>query len=186
MDSEDILTIPLSCSGEKDEIIWSLDSKGTFSVKSSYQLAQKLQNREEASGSNEMSNGSWGKVWKLNILPRAKICLWKILNNFIPTKSNLNRRGMDINPLCLFCRKATENSSHIFWRCKKVRIFWESIFPNLNLVSIPCREDEDMLTVWDAITKDMDREEVENAAILLWSLWNCRNKARQSEVSSVI
>lgn len=119
MDAEDILAIPLGRNGEKDEIIWNLDSKGIFSVKNAYQFAQTLQGAADASGSSDKANGRWENLWKLNILPRAKICLWRILNNFIPTKVNLIQRGMDPNPWCVFCRKVEETSSHTLWNCKR-------------------------------------------------------------------
>lgn len=55
-DSEDILTIPLSRTDSKDEIIWNLEPKGVFSVKSAYHLAYQLSVSNEVSGSN--SDGS--------------------------------------------------------------------------------------------------------------------------------
>lgn len=99
-DAEDILTIPIGTPQSKDEIIWAIDSKGVFKVKSAYHLANKIQRAKEASGSNENAHAKGGNIWKLDIIPRAKICIWNILNNLIPTKMNLIARGLDINLCC--------------------------------------------------------------------------------------
>lgn len=63
-DVEDILAIPLGKNGEKDRIIWNLDSKGMFNVKSAYYLALKLQKANDSSGSSDKGNGSWERIWK--------------------------------------------------------------------------------------------------------------------------
>lgn len=71
-DVVDILSIPLGRAEEKDEIVWNLDSKGRFSVKSAYHLATKIQEIGKASGSCEESQVRWRNLWKLKDNPEGE------------------------------------------------------------------------------------------------------------------
>lgn len=131
-DAGDILSIPLGLPSERDQIIWNAESKGFFSVKSAYHLTSNLLQAKESTGSGLKNGpGDWRIGWKLNIQPKVKIGLWKILKNWIPTKVNLIEKGMDLNPLCAFCRCSREDVNHIFWDCKQVRKIWSIFFPKL-------------------------------------------------------
>lgn len=149
---EDILVIPLGQAEEKDEIVWNLDLKEKFSMRSVYHLATKIQREGEASGSDEENQARWRKIWKLKIIPRVKICLWKIIKNLIPSKLNLINRGMDINPCSMMCRVALESSVHSLWSCKKARNIWSELFPSLMEDANLCREGLDMAMIWDMVS----------------------------------
>lgn len=113
-DAEEILSIPLGGQNRKDEVVWALDSKGVFSVKSAYHLAVQLNSANEASGSHVSGQkGKWRKIWKLNIPPRTRVGVWKIMKNYIPSKQNLIGKGLDINPGCSFCRSKLETLVHM-------------------------------------------------------------------------
>lgn len=54
---------------------------------------------KEASGSdNARTKAFWRNFWKMNIIPRAKISVWRVLNNLTPSKMNLIAKGIDANP----------------------------------------------------------------------------------------
>lgn len=40
-----------------------------------------------------------------------------------------------------------------------------------------CREDSDVVSIWEGLTAEMNNEEKETTSIILWSTWNFRNKA---------
>lgn len=148
-----------------------------FSVKSAYHIATNVQKASEASesGINSQKN-RWRSIWDLNIIPRAKIGLWKIIKNLIPSKQNLLQRGMDINQVCDLCRCAKESPDHLFWRCKKVRKIWERFFPNLTKTILSCRPGMDMGDAWEIIFKHHSKEEWERIGIIIWTIWNFRNQ----------
>lgn len=100
-DAKEVARIPRIRSGAKDEIIWKLEDKGSFSVKSAYHLAKRLSVKGEASGSNDaISKALWKSIWKATCIPRAKITVWKILNDAIPSKLNIAKRGINSNLCC--------------------------------------------------------------------------------------
>ena len=63
--------------------------------------------------------------------PKVKLSMWKTATNSLPTLSNITKRGIITNPLCLFCRKSVEDASHMFWGCKIFRRVLLSLFPSL-------------------------------------------------------
>lgn len=176
-DVDDILAIPLGLPEEKDKIIWNVDSKGLFSMKSAYHMASNLQQTKEASASgNGNTKGPWQNIWKLNIIPKAKIGLWKISKNLVPTKENLIAKGLDINPICDLCRKSREDINHVMWSCKQVKQIWMELFLNLMYVSSFCRKEIKMSECWEEISRSLSKEKVEQIAIAQWTIWNFRNK----------
>lgn len=113
IDVDDILNIPLGSDWSKDEIIWALDNKGIFSVKSAYHCTSNIAAMKEGSSSDgSISKKLWKNMWSLKIIPRAKISVWKILNDYIPSKFSLIKKGIDINPRCEMCKCRLETSSH--------------------------------------------------------------------------
>lgn len=104
VEAETILNLPLRKGKSKDEIIWNLDKRGMFSIKSVYHLTMTLSYKDEASVSDLSKQSSmWKALWKLEIIPRAKICIWKIIKDIIPTKENIQYKRIDTNPICVLC-----------------------------------------------------------------------------------
>lgn len=62
-DAEDILVIPLGRPNESDELVWNVDPKGLFSVKSAYHLTSNIQAAKEPSGSEITNSSCSGEVF---------------------------------------------------------------------------------------------------------------------------
>lgn len=176
-DAIEILNIPLGVKSTKDEIVWSPDKKGKFTVRSAYHLAISWLSKEDASVSDPNRFKSvWKNLWKINSLPRAKICLWKVLLDILPTAPNLQKNGVDINPTCVLCRTKKESTSHIFWGCKVSKSLWNFFIPSsLSLFSV-CRENWSSMDFWCWLTENLSDREIEDAVILVWSIWSIRNR----------
>lgn len=109
-------------SSSEDEIIWHPDKKGLFKVKSAYHLAMELQSSDEASQSDRSkTSNEWKSLWKTGVLPRIKICTWKIVNDVIPSKTNILNKGIDLNPLYTIYLKNIESIPHLIWECKMAK-----------------------------------------------------------------
>lgn len=84
-DAKAILNIPISPLVKDDEIIWDLDPRGVFSVKSAYRLGTQLQFAGAASTSNiNYQEDLWKNFWKIRIPSKIKICGWRIYNDILP------------------------------------------------------------------------------------------------------
>ena len=63
-----IKTIPISHTNQPDCQIWRCTSSGTFSVKSVYHLAKKLEDKKTLESSNQVKDSPlWKVIWKLPI-----------------------------------------------------------------------------------------------------------------------
>jgi hypothetical protein len=77
---------------------------GEFSVQSAYQLEQERQKIYH----DECSHNSgiqllWKTIWGMHVPNPVNMFLWRACHNILPTKDNLNKRCIDLDPCCVFC-----------------------------------------------------------------------------------
>ena len=113
---EDILRIMVGTSNMRDTLTWKENKSREFTVKTAYQVALRL----SQSCSGEHSSASqdrhlWKKLWSLNVPPKVRTFMWRACCNVLPTKSNLARRKVQIDPKCSFCGQEDETTQHILW-----------------------------------------------------------------------
>ncbi|XP_021743996.1 uncharacterized protein LOC110710043 [Chenopodium quinoa] len=114
-DTRNILSIYLP-SAREDKRVWLPGLKGSYSVKSGYWSQFNQQPLAE-------DNWFWRKYWKINIW-RKVLLGWRILQNKLHTKDNLNRRGVKLEEYCVLCTKEEENVAHLFRECEVTRRIW--------------------------------------------------------------
>ncbi|GJY53238.1 RNA-directed DNA polymerase, eukaryota, reverse transcriptase zinc-binding domain protein [Tanacetum coccineum] len=101
-----------------DRWIWSLVGSGEFSVAS----ARKFIDDHRLTGSPHKTR--WVKVVPIKI----NVMAWKVRFDFLPTRLNLSRRGLELQSiLCPNCNKEVESTSHIFFACSMVRDLYRKI-----------------------------------------------------------
>nr|GEU48575.1 RNA-directed DNA polymerase, eukaryota [Tanacetum cinerariifolium] len=96
----------------------ALTGPGDFSASSS----RKFIDEKSIVGVNQQTR--WIKVVpsKINILP------WKVRFDFLPTRLNLSRRGVEIQSIvCPTCNMEVESSSHVFFSCSLVKVIYRKI-----------------------------------------------------------
>jgi len=91
-------------------------------MKSGYKLLCEDSSRGEASSSNSAANMVfWFGVWKLKMLGKVKNFIWRACTNSLPTKVNLMKRKVLVDPLCHCCGKQPEDIMHALWGCESVK-----------------------------------------------------------------
>ncbi|GLU15614.1 hypothetical protein SLE2022_320890 [Rubroshorea leprosula] len=105
--------------GNEDKWLWILDSKAGYSTKSAYQFLTSRPHRTE--------EVPYKKIW--NPLVPNKICtmVWQLVQNRIPTKFELFKRGVLSNEsmlTCAMCEEDVETSNHLFLHCQKAYNIW--------------------------------------------------------------
>jgi hypothetical protein len=53
-------------------------------------------------------------IWTLKYPNRVKNFPWWFANNSLALKSNLRRRGMEVDPMCVICQRYDENGAQFF------------------------------------------------------------------------
>lgn len=172
-----ILDTPISRTSKPNEIIWNLEVKGVSTVKSAYHLASNLASAQEASSSNASSfDPNWRRFWKLNSVPKAKICAWRIIKDSLPTLSNIVKKGIITNSSCFFCAGSLKNRqlicSGIARRLEKVWLRYIPQSKSLFVLDISYWKTEHY---WEWLADNLDNDELDKAILILWSIWNHRN-----------
>ncbi|KAL0434847.1 UNVERIFIED_CONTAM: hypothetical protein Sradi_0192600 [Sesamum radiatum] len=172
MDSEMILSIPLSRVGAPDLVIWHYSHNGIFSVRSAYHLACSLEDRPCSSSVHTSKQSWWRRVWQATIPNKVKVFVWRACTNAIPTGENLSRRIPGTKVECPLYGESKEDRLHIFLLCLFARQVWglSHLPTSLTSLHIP-----DFWSWMMAAAAQLDGMDFGFFLCLCWSIWWCRN-----------
>jgi hypothetical protein len=95
-------------------------------VKSAYVLSTKIRchlDNNDASTSDSKENAfDWGRIWKMDVLNKVKMFVWRMAHNALQVKRNIVMRGGDLDTLCPMCSRFDEDPNHLFFKCKEARL----------------------------------------------------------------
>ncbi|GJX31621.1 RNA-directed DNA polymerase, eukaryota, partial [Tanacetum coccineum] len=114
----------------KDSWTWSLEGSGEFSVSSIRKVIDAV----------FLPCGSVKTRWVKEVPIKINIHAWKVINDYLPTRFNLSRRGMDIGTIvCPMCNCMVESSRHLFFSCElskqimcKISRWWDLVYREIN------------------------------------------------------
>ena len=82
----------------EDKWVWNDSETTTFSVKSACRSLRR-------DGGEEVSR-LYNFFWRIKALPSAHVTAWRVIQNKVASKVNLERGGIGIESnLCCFCRQ---------------------------------------------------------------------------------
>jgi len=74
--------------------------------------------------------------WKIKALPSAQVTAWRVIENKLATRVNLERHGVEINSnLCCLCGGLEESTNHLFFGCKIYWLVWNLCYAWLGVSS---------------------------------------------------
>lgn len=100
-----------------------------YTVKSAYHLLsdasmQRRYHGQSRSGSSaDIDNPTWKKLWKLKIPPKVRVFLWRVVNEFIPSRYKLYHRHVEKMGICMTCGNRAETMCHGLVECKPAILF---------------------------------------------------------------
>ncbi|XP_071739470.1 uncharacterized protein [Rutidosis leptorrhynchoides] len=120
------LVSTISLSNKPDTWKWNLDQSGIFTTKA---LATILDNFKLHTPSSTI------KTPRNKLIPqKINIFIWRVLYGRIPTRVELDKRGVDLDSiLCPLCNLHIESIEHILIHCTSTSNVWESILQWWNL-----------------------------------------------------
>ncbi|XP_048493455.1 uncharacterized protein LOC125494003 [Beta vulgaris subsp. vulgaris] len=115
----EILSIQLPETNSTDTKIWRPDRNGKYSIKSGYWTAQ-----EQGITAPETISKFWKSFWKQELLPKWKMFIWKIMQRVLPVAHKLEKRKIQIETHCKFCKSEKETLEHLFRDCQFSKRIW--------------------------------------------------------------
>lgn len=118
----------------EDSFVWSDNLSGLFSVKSCYMGMLKSQ---LVSGDEILLQLK--RLWKTKVPPKIQIFGWRRLINILPSKIELDKRGIFhsfIDLICVYCWTLQEDLYHLLISCSFASRVWDSIREWLELKHI--------------------------------------------------
>jgi hypothetical protein len=102
----------------------------------------------------------------------------RLAHNSLSLKRNLQRRGIDRDTRCVFCRRLDEDGAHLFLKCKEMIAVWKE----LGLEDIRQRmcSYQHAGAMLEEIMK-LDKKKQISVCCLLWRWWTRRNKINHHE-----
>ncbi|XP_050141084.1 uncharacterized protein LOC126617057 [Malus sylvestris] len=179
-----ILSMSISKFGCPDQIMWHYTRNGMYSVKSGYKVAQDMNSNGELgrkgvgqSSGDHVKDLIWGAIWQLKVPPKLSHFIGKGCKNILAVRSNLQRRGIQLEIVCPHCGDDMETQVHLFFKCSFARVFWFGSPLQLDVVSV---EGEDFLACWNWLLKKYGVAEEGDRLMRwvvcgLWRIWKCRN-----------
>lgn len=160
-----IAVIPINNS-RPDSWYWSKEKMGMYTVKSAYASIQDRANVNDLSD----NSGLWRKIWNLKIPGQVKVCVWRALNEALPTKDQLLRRRVEVNCLCPVCNGAQEDTLHaiIFF------LFATACWNMLGFTKY-IRQPTSLQQWLQAVMQHCSKEEVQKVVMVIWAVWRNRN-----------
>lgn len=117
-----ILCVPLPRVAEDDVMVWVRDCTGEYSVKSGYRL---LNSRGIIKDTPTMYKEVNKKLWLMNLPPKSKITICRMMNNFIPTAQTLYNWRIAPAPTCPRYSFWTESILHAILECGPAKDVWD-------------------------------------------------------------
>ena len=100
--------------GETDRWVWKVEDHQIFSVNSVYTHVRKDREGD--------SSPVFSKLWKCKVVPSVVLTAWRMLENKLSTRVNLERRGVMVESSLCSLQKNVYVVAVIIWRLLKTAI----------------------------------------------------------------
>ncbi|GJV21223.1 nucleotide-binding alpha-beta plait domain-containing protein [Tanacetum coccineum] len=156
-------------SEHNDSWQWSLDVSRGFSVASVRSLID----------SCTLDDGSSATRWNNMIPIKVNIFLWRLSLNKLPSRMNLDRKGIEVDSLlCPICHEDVETANHTFFNCDMAKDLW-ALLARWWELDIPfCENISEWFTWLDSSSLSTKARLILDGVggTLLWSIWSFRNR----------
>ncbi|GLT97294.1 hypothetical protein SLE2022_148670 [Rubroshorea leprosula] len=160
--------------GKPDLREWVHNNEGRYTTRTAYQILTK-------ENSSNQQGAVLHKAWNVFIPSEIAAFSWQVLQDKIPTKLNLLKRGIirDIGECkCVFCGVALEDTSHLFIHCKVAYSIWNACFKWWGVKTALDRDCGKVLEQHPNLIKTKGEKKGWECIwfSIVWSIWLARNE----------
>ena len=131
----DIQATPVPFSNKfEDRLAWKYSAKGDFDLKNAYLLAM------DSTGEAPFK---WQWIWKLKIVPKIQLFVWKCMHRSLRVNQCLLERGLPMDACCPWCHYEVESILHVLRDCPFSTSVWIQLggrVSNSNFFSLSLRD----------------------------------------------
>ncbi|XP_051197446.1 uncharacterized protein [Lolium perenne] len=135
----------------------------------------------EGSSRNIEEHKGWLALWAAEVPGKAKIHVWRLIQNGLAVGDELQRRNIKEGVRCIACNQE-ETLLHRFWKCPHSVAIWESAS---QLTGLPFVKPDAMVRTYhdlhgrvlDWLGK-LDDKELSISVMIMYQAWLARNDAR--------
>ena len=120
-----------------------------------------------------LDRATWKKIWALNVPPKVRTFVWRVCFDILPTRDNLHRRRVRVDPRCELCCQQTESAGHLLWECPLARNVWALCRGRIQKCSNSAQE---VFSLFHQMVGCLSQQDLEKWAVISWGIWNARNK----------
>uniref|UniRef100_A0A803NQ36 Reverse transcriptase zinc-binding domain-containing protein n=1 Tax=Cannabis sativa TaxID=3483 RepID=A0A803NQ36_CANSA len=111
---DSILNVPISGNNCQDDLFWSKNNSGLFSVKIAYHLTLTSRNIPSSSSFSQ-SKHFWSRIWSSSAPPKlVRHLVWRVLSSSIPAASSLFHRRVIPSPICPICHMKWKTGNMLY------------------------------------------------------------------------
>ncbi|KAK8649473.1 hypothetical protein V6N13_130202 [Hibiscus sabdariffa] len=167
--------MPFPENGAPDLRIWRGDRSGIFSVRSGYRWL--INSTDDSSNDPPTVEETWQNkfykyVWALKLPSKIRIHFWCVINNFIPTFSNLVTQKILAQSQCLLCQSDCETVSHLVKGCS----FVQKVLSELRIFTCPWQPEQSFVSWLFSAFDSLNSTARRTFVVALWAIWGSRNK----------
>ena len=158
----------MQLTAEKDKLLWRLDVDGDFTVRSTRLHIDNV----------ILKGGDVCTKWYKALPKRLNIFTWRAMQNRLPTRFNLSKRGFPLESICCpVCKVGGETLEHILFECELAVDLWKAIARWCNVIFPASSSIKELLTWVDMQPwKSSGKKQMEIIILTTcWMIWRFRN-----------
>ncbi|KAL4576093.1 hypothetical protein LXL04_012181 [Taraxacum kok-saghyz] len=118
-------------------------------------------------------------IWSPTVPIKTNVFIWRARLDRLPTRANLNRRGVNLqDDKCVLCNLVEESAQHLLVECSTAKELIASISLWAASIKFPAfiNSIEDLICQQVHPTKSKEREMWDTISrAMLWTIWSFRN-----------
>ncbi|KAL6195800.1 hypothetical protein ACLB2K_031418 [Fragaria x ananassa] len=170
-----ILAIPLAPLGIVDRVVWRFKKNGLFTVKTAYRYTFS-QSPSRQPFTHNVSVAFWKKLWKVAIPNGAKVHIWRVCHDILPSLERLASKHVALESLiCPLCTQGMESTLHLCRDCPFTRLVLQSHGLMSQVCLNPTLNELSLLEWLITCARDLSVVHLGELIYLLWGVWKERN-----------
>lgn len=117
---------------------------------------------------------NWSGIWKLKVPPKIRNLVWRMCRGVLPTRMQLQDKGVQCPMNCVSCDSTQEDVQHLFFACPLAVQTWRMTGLWSHIVTVSSTDVSATQIIFNLV-ETLPAEQKQLFATMLWSLWKHKN-----------